>query len=202
MRLRSAAIHSSSKKWTNFESGAKMERKPLRNVMMWIGDLKQLRSRPEVNVKTFAVMGVIVDVIAPADLEGSVRPVGYLVDDGTGVIKVSHFMQKQALAARAVDFPEIEELLPGTSQNALMRRAVRELSQNLSAFPIGTCVEAKGRLQEFRGQNELLAFAVRHVEDPMDEVRRMETVARLKREQVYPEELRVGQRPPTAQSEL
>ena len=63
---------------------------------------KQLRPRPKLNMKMFAVMGVIVDVIVPANLEGSIRPVGYLVADGTGagVIKVCHFMQKQTLASR------------------------------------------------------------------------------------------------------
>jgi len=172
-------------------------RRPLRNVMLWIGDLKQLKPGPELGVETFSVMGVVVDAIAPADLEESRRPVGYHLDDGTGVIRVSHFMRNQVQQVNE----EHTHGYPAAAHEArendpLVSRAARELEAARAAFPIGTCVEAKGRLQEFRGQSELLAFSVRRVEEPGDEVARMEMVARLKREGVYPENLRARQRPP------
>ena len=170
--------------------------RPLRNVMLWIGDLKQLRPGPELGVETFAVMGVVVDVIAPADLEESQRPVAYHVDDGTGVLKVSHFARRQVQQANSRDLATAEAAAAST--DPLVVRARRELEAARSAYPIGTCVEAKGRLQEFRGRAELLAFSVRRVAEPGEEVARMETVARLKREEVYPERLRARRRPPAA----
>ena len=160
--------------------------------MLWIGDLRQLRPGPELGVETFAVMGVVVGVIAPADLEESRRPVAYHVDDGTGVIKVCHFVKRQVQEANSRRDLGCE----GLASDPLVARAKRELEAARSAFPIGTCVEAKGRLQEFRGRAELLAFSVRRVAEPGDEVARMETVARLKREEVYPENLRARRRPP------
>ena len=185
---------------TEQESPGRKRRKgcgarPLRNVMLWIGDLRQLRPGPELGVETFAVMGVIVDVIAPADLEESRRPVAYHVDDGTGVLKVSHFAQSQVQQANSLDLGD------AASTDPLVVRARRELEVARSALPIGTCVEAKGRLQVFRGQTELLAFSVRRVEEPMEEVVRMETVARLKREEVYPENLRPRRRPPATDAD-
>ena len=165
--------------------------RPLRNVMLWIGDLIQLRPGPELGVDTFAVMGVVVGVIAPADLEESRRPVAYHVDDGTGVIKVCHFVKRQVQEANSRRDLGCE----GLASDPLVARAKRELEAARSAFPIGTCVEAKGPLQEYRGQVELRAFSVREAE-PGDEVARMETVARLKREEVYPENLRPRRRPP------
>ena len=170
--------------------------RPLRNVMLWIGDLRQLRPGPELGVETFAVMGVVVDVIAPADLEESRRPVAYHVDDGTGVLKVSHFARRQVQQANSR-----RDLGDAASTDPLVARAKRELEAARSAFPIGTCVEAKGRLQEFRGRAELLAFSVRRVAEPGDEVARMETVARLKREEVYPENLRARRRPPATDAD-
>ena len=177
--------------------------RPLRNVMLWIGDLKQLRPGPELGADTFSVMGVVVDTIAPGDLEESRRPVAYHVDDGTGVLKVSHFMRNQVQQVNAEFSSEARCDLGGHLEatpdaDPLAMRAARELEAARAPFPIGTCVEAKGRLQEFRGQSELLAFSVRRVDDPGDEVARMETVARLKREAVYPENLRARRRPPTA----
>ena len=93
----------------------KRDQRPLRNVMLWIGDLKQLRPGPELGVETFSVMGVIVDVIAPADLEESRRPVAYHVDDGTGVLKVSHFIRNRLrglVAARGSTNGELSACLP------------------------------------------------------------------------------------------
>ena len=179
----------------------KRDQRPLRNVMLWIGDLKQLRPGPELGVETFSVMGVIVDVIAPADLEESRRPVAYHVDDGTGVLKVSHFMRNRLRELNAAESADFDRANEHANQQAkeqadpLARRAALELEAARSAFPIGTCVEAKGRLQEFRGRAELLAFSVRRVDGAADEVARMETVARLKREAVYPENLRARRRP-------
>lgn len=183
-------------------SGASPERKkkrkskPLKNVMLWIGDLKQLKLDDELGVETFNVMGVIVDMKAPADLEESRRPVGYHVDDGTGVIKVSHFMRNQVQQVNA-ELQQQPQQDQAQALNPLASRAARELEMAREAYPIGTCVEAKGRLQEFRGQSELLAYSVRRVEDPNDEVARMEMVARLKQEKVYPENLRPSPRSAT-----
>jgi hypothetical protein len=71
----------------------------------------------------------------------------------------------------------------------LVERTENLLASSRCEFGVGTCVEAKGRLQHFRGQPEMLAFSVRKVEDPSEEVRRMLLVAKLKDSGVYPQAL-------------
>jgi hypothetical protein len=158
----------------------KSSRRPLKNVQLWISDLKKLNvSQTAEDVKSFSVMGVVVNVMAPCDLETSNRPIGYHVDDGTGVIKVCQFLRNRIQNQNAKGY---DKMLPSSDP------FLAELAASRCAFPVGTCVEAKGKLQEYRGETEMLAFSVRRVDDPNQEVERMEVVAGLRRDKIYPEE--------------
>lgn len=62
-----------------------------KNVHAWISDLAALNSNADSSnaIKTGNVMGTVVKVWAPSDIKTSNKPVGYYIDDGTGVVKVS-----------------------------------------------------------------------------------------------------------------
>jgi len=158
-----------------------------RLIPCWISDLmsinwKALEGQPAPSV--FSIMGVILAVTGPADptSEGGLRrPVGYHVDDGTGVIRVAHFLGSRRIAAQnATNMPtrvtSAVAVIAGSDDNdlrALAQSTKRLYEDSRCELPVGTTIEVVGRLQRgFRGgPHELLAQSVR-VARPTHEVDR------------------------------
>ncbi len=169
------------------------------------------RKDPPPRPKTVCLMGVVVGASAPGSLAandggGKRQPVAYHLDDGTGVARVVHFLgdrlrrQDDAGAMERLDAVRSawsgDRLLAKEGGDcSVLRRSLADMlretrrmaEESRSEFPVGTCVEARGRLQRFRGEVEVLAFSVRKVQDPAAEVERTTRVERMRREGVYPE---------------
>ena len=159
---------------------------------LWASEIRALEVEPEER-QNVCLLGVVVHVNAPADLEDSRKPISYQVDDGTGVIRVSHFLQKRlveqgetnlvdrmehsrALSRRLMEAePHMEESL-----KSVAKEVSEMVESSRSEFPIGTCVEVKGRVQKFNEQNEVLAFTVRKVEDANIELDRILTMEKIR----------------------
>ena len=149
-----------------------------RNVPIYVSELKRLNAEEGVSdVRTFSITGVVVKAYEPQG-EGN-RPVGYHVDDGTGVVRVVYFRPKKVknAAARAADLEDKVATAAATDVDARLSKAYERFAagtadlvrRSTRAHPIGACVQAVGRLQSFRGENELLAFTVKRA-TPAQEV--------------------------------
>ena len=140
-----------------------------------------------------SLMGVVVAVSAPPS-QDTKKPVLYHVDDGTGVIKVAHFMRRQAAAATATarkteEAGDIDArgMRHGEAFEALLEETKRQVSAWGAPRPVGSCVEVKGRPQVFRGETEVLAFSVR-LASPTEELERTARMAKLREEGIYPKD--------------
>ena len=152
-----------------------------RNSHYWISELLALIDHPHHLTARVTVMGVVVNVMAPPVADPTQRrPVGYCLDDGTGVIRVVHFLRKRIMDQ---DERGISNLSADSASGGLSGRARELLSRSRGGFPVGTCVQASGRLQRFQDQTELLAFSVREVDDANVEVERMIDIAAQREEQ-------------------
>jgi hypothetical protein len=162
-----------------------------RVIPCWISDLYKADWRAAVQTQPqpyFSIMGVVVAVAAPGDFTsetGQRRPVGYRVDDGTGVIRVAHFLGSRRVAAQnAANIPDrLVKALAGVSKGdegaddgvrSLAQATRRLVEDSRGEFPVGSTVAIVGRLQSgFRGgPRELLAQTVRRVKNPCLEVDR------------------------------
>ncbi len=151
------------------------------------------------------IVGVVVGVAAPADInsdsaEGR-RPVGYHVDDGTGVIKVVHFLQdrirRQGQSKVKVRLERARKAFADKKQDGSIPERMRKqlgdmltdakerLEESRVEMSVGDCVEVRGRVQRYRDENEVLAFNVRKVEDPNDEVDRVIRMQELSDKGIY-----------------
>lgn len=171
----------------------KSNKEEYRNVQLWISDLQKL-FRPneedyyhcqESKFKTLCVVGTVVNAIVPWDWKESNKPVKYTLDDGTGVLSVVQFVQNRMEWLKKNDITKydaskVEQL------GSLAKKNVDMLKEfDRGSFPIGTCVEAKGKLQNFRGEVQLLAFSVRKLPSAQAEVDRMILTSSLKKNGVY-----------------
>jgi len=162
-----------------------MERRRQKVWPCWISDLMKADWNKIVEARAaplFSIMGVIVAVVGPGDPSsesGRRRPVGYHLDDGTGVIRVVHFLGSARIgqqdrdnlpATLAQASANVQE--PGLRSLAASTRQLLEDSR--CEWPLGATIEAVGRLQAgFRGgPREFLAQNVRRVRDPSAEVDR------------------------------
>jgi DNA/RNA endonuclease YhcR with UshA esterase domain len=161
------------------------------------------------SVKDITILGTLVNIISspyidenPPDRDDdempsenseatSNRPAIYEVDDGTGVIRVVHFLQQnlalqshQGVAKCLKDCEKQGHLSQGLF--SLLNKT--EKFAERKAISIGTTVEVKGVAQIFRDQTEIKAFKVREVLDAQDEVQRMLVVSELRSQKVYQED--------------
>ena len=122
------------------------------------------------------------------------------IDDGTGVITAVQFVQKRILSQNQRQLPEtlrhIEHHIPISNDKttatkesiglaSLLRKTAKCLEQSRNSFKIGTCVEAKGRIQHFQETVQLLAFSIREINDPNQEMIRYIRLEQMKKH-VYP----------------
>jgi hypothetical protein len=116
------------------------------------------------------------------------------IDDGTGVITAAHFIKKRIALQNSNGFPATLKSLENSASynNRLATQATPQMSslftktknvvmKSRSSFEIGTCVEAKGCIQHFQGRPQLLAFSVRELENPNQEMKRYIRLEHLKR---------------------
>lgn len=161
-----------------------------KNVHVWIGELLGIPEHPS-GVSTFNIMGTVVDCISPGDLESGFcsRPVRYKIDDGTGVITAVQFLQNRI--RKQNDRKLAESLVAGGSsaEKCFAEKVRKTFEASRSSYEIGTIVEAKGKLQHFRGDNELLAFSVREVRDMSCEIERTILMEKIKKDGIYPKTL-------------
>ena len=68
---------------------------------------------------------------------------------------------------------------------SLIKKTAKCLEQSRNSFKIGTCVEAKGRIQYFQETVQLLAFSIREINDPNQEMNRYIRLEQMKKH-VYP----------------
>ena len=68
-----------------------------------------------------------------------------------------------------------------TQISSLLKKVKNLVVKSRSSFPIGSCVEAKGRIQHFQGRPQLLAFSVRVLQNPNEEMERYLRLEYLKR---------------------
>jgi hypothetical protein len=148
---------------------------------LFVADVRRMNTAGQ----SVCIVGVVVSMIRPGDLEACSRPVGYLVDDGTGVIKVNHFMQKSLRRGRDVRYTERAEAnVLATSRD----RGLESLARSTAALEatarepveMGTCVEVKGKTDVYQGQVQVLAFSVRVVPNIKYELDRTIAVHALK----------------------
>ena len=159
---------------------------PLKNVHVWITDLQSIPEHPS-NISTFNIMGTVVGCISPANLEDSSRPIGYKIDDGTGVIKVVQFIQNRIRKQNDRKLMNVLRSSGNASGNEeFVAKTRKMLEVSRSNFNIGTIVEAKGKLQFFRGEAELMAFSVREVQEMNSEIERTILMAKMKEDNLYP----------------
>jgi len=166
------------------------------------------------SIKTVTVVGLVVGVrndksessnqndLETIDAHEYNRPIVYDIDDGTGVITAVQFVKKRITHQNLVGFPStikhLEERFanlkpPKPSENlnklsmaTLTQKTKEAVNRSRHSFQIGTCVESKGRIQTFQGRVQLLAFSVRELNDPNQEMKRYIRLEHLKKN-VYPE---------------
>ena len=68
---------------------------------------------------------------------------------------------------------------------SFVRKTAKYLEKSRNSFRIGTCVEAKGRVQHFQGAVQLVAFSIREIDDPNQEMIRYIRLEQMKKH-VYP----------------
>ena len=116
------------------------------------------------------------------------------IDDGTGVITAVHFIKKRVALQNSNGFSAKIKCLENSQSynNRLATQATPQMSslitktknvvmKSRSSFKIGTCVEAKGCIQHFQGRVQLLAFSVRELKNPNQEMNRYLRLEHLKR---------------------
>ena len=128
------------------------------------------------------------------------------IDDGTGVISVVHFMAKRIASQNQRQLPDISAQLEKFRRNvkgkanqtgqslalsSLVVKAQDCLGKSRVSYKVGTCVEAKGCIQHFNGDVQLLAFSVREIDNPNQEMMRYIRLDHLKKK-VYPAEFYTG----------
>ena len=117
------------------------------------------------------------------------------IDDGTGVITAVHFIKNRIEKQNSHNLPGTIKYLENSSSHynnqvattdmtqisSLLKKAKDVVMKSRSSFPIGSCVEAKGRIQQFQGRPQLLAFSVRVLQNPNEEMERYLRLEYLKR---------------------
>ena len=73
------------------------------------------------------------------------------------------------------------------SMISLVQKTKVTVQKSRNSFEIGTCVEAKGCIQEFQGRPQILAFSIREVQDPNQEMKRYIRLSQLKKD-IYPKD--------------
>ena len=166
------------------------------SAQLWISDIQKIfKNQEDIELKmskfkTISVLGTIVNVerTGPNLYEGSndKRPIVYHLDDGTGVIKIVHFVHdKVAKQRKMFDFNQDQGSGP-------MLEKLRNQCLIEGPLKTGTTVQVKGVPQIDQRASEIIhstieikAFAVRTVNDPNDEIERMILVDKLKRSELY-----------------
>ncbi len=168
-------------------AGSKQRRK---TVQCWISDLKAFKETEKGSYEdlTFSIVGVVVGMLAPPILEDSRRPVSYHLDDGTGVIRVVHFLQKRIQRQNDAGTSAFLMADKHRGPEGDVLGAIEMLRRSREPLAVGSCLEARGRIQFFRGESELSAYNVREVKEPQLEIDRMILVDRL-RQDIDPTEL-------------
>ncbi len=159
----------------------------LKNVQLFIADLlNNFTSQDDVDrcsAKNFCVTGTVVNIVmspAATDLGEVVskRPVVYELDDGTGILRVAHFIGKKVVLQN-------KQGIGAQGSSNLVKDVNDMVLKGRTAFAIGTCVEAKGVIKWYRDSLELLAFNVREVTDVNDEIDRILAMGDLRDRGVY-----------------
>lgn len=165
-------------------------------------------------IKTVTVVGIVVGVrnekngpltqnnLCSTDIKNPNRPTAYDIDDGTGVVTAVQFALKRITSQNSRFFPQAIEWLESSQENStdkstsspeslalssLISKTKKTVEKSRNSFDIGTCIEAKGCVQYFQGELQLLAFSVREITDPNQEMKRYIRLEHLKK-QVYPKE--------------
>ena len=79
------------------------------------------------------------------------------------------------------DNPDVRPMI------SLVQKTIVTVQKSRNSFEIGTCVEAKGCIQEFQGRPQILAFSIREVQDPNQEMKRYIRLSQLKKD-IYPKD--------------
>ena len=176
------------------------------SAQLWISDIQKIFKNQEdiefklSKFKTISVLGTIVNVerTGPNLYEGSndKRPIVYHLDDGTGVIKIVHFVHDKVAKQRKM-FNFDQDQGSGPMLEKLRNQCLIE-----GPLKTGTTVQVKGVPQIdqrawskqssvdntseiVQSTIEIKAFAVRTVNDPNDEIERMMLVDKLRRSELY-----------------
>ena len=124
------------------------------------------------------------------------------IDDGTGVITAVHFVRKRITSQNLRCIPSNLECLQSSftkskerghripnshALSSLIEKTKIVVEKSRNSFKIGTCIEAKGPIQYFQGAPQILAFSIRELNDPNQEMNRYIRLEELKKH-VYPKE--------------
>ena len=174
------------------------------SAQLWISDVKKVFKSQEdiesklMRFKNISVLGTIVNVeFSPNLYEGSndKRPVVYQLDDGTGVMKIVHFIHdKVARQRRTIDLDQCHgPLQDGVANHCLINGPLKA----------GDTVHVKGvpHIDDQRRRTGVVpeeghettasktiilkAYAVRLLVDPNDEIERMFLVDKLRKSEIY-----------------
>lgn len=154
---------------------------------VWISDaLRAFQEQEDIEklatFKGIGVMGTIVNIVYSPSADKN-RPHVYLVDDGTGVIRVVHFLQaKMAKQNEVYNVAKIVKDSGGKMSN--LARKVEDTCV-VKTLEIGDTVEVKGVPQVYQGMTEIKAHTVRLVQDLNQEAERMVVVDQLRSAKIY-----------------
>lgn len=147
---------------------------------LWVSDVLDFKD-PDQYVPRVSIVGTIIRVIRPYNLDEGNKPVGYYIDDGTGTIKVVHFLQKrlQKMQDNHV-LAKIEKVKSDGASASILKHIENLHERAKEPLEVGMCVEVKGRVQFFRGNTEIVAYEVRQISDPNLEIARFFEIERLR----------------------
>ncbi|XP_059088651.1 uncharacterized protein LOC131884786 [Tigriopus californicus] len=150
------------------------------HLWLWASDILDFRD-PDQYVPRVSIVGTVVRVIRPYNLEEGNKPVGYYIDDGTGTVKVVHFLQKRL--QRMQDdllLAKMAKVKSDGGPTAVLKHIESLHNRTKEPLEVGMCVEVKGRVQFFRGNTEIVAYEVREISDPNLELARFFEMEKLR----------------------